>query len=114
METARLVEMEHRWGQRMRCQARVRISADGGDSCLGHVRVISSSGAFIETAARLAVGARVTLLMLGNESAIRPVEFNATVVRVERDGVAVEWCVTPSRSICTEVGCTTHCAWPHD
>ena len=41
--------MEHRWGQRKRCRARVYLSAGAGISGTGHVRDVSSSGAFIET-----------------------------------------------------------------
>ncbi|HEU4778509.1 MAG TPA: PilZ domain-containing protein [Steroidobacteraceae bacterium] len=102
--------MEHRWGQRIDCRARVRIGAGSGIEGVGRVRNVSSSGAYIETALALSDGAKVTLLMLGNESATRAVEIPAIVMRVERAGVGVEWCETPAGSICTKVGCTTQCA----
>ena len=105
----RPVFMEHRWGQRMRCQARVRISAGGEFTGAGRVRDVSSSGAFIETSSVLPVHVRVTLLVIGNESSTRVVEIAATVVRVARDGLAVEWCDTPGGSICPVLGCTTPC-----
>jgi hypothetical protein len=101
--------MEHRWGQRMSCQARVRLSGSAGISGAGRVRDISSSGAFIETALDLPVYARIELLVLGNRSAAHAVELTATVARVDRDGIGIEWCETPARSICSVVGCTTHC-----
>ena len=101
--------MEHRWGQRVPCQARVRLSAEGIHSA-GNVRDVSSSGAFIETAVELPLYTRVTLVVLGNESATRTVEITAIVVRVARDGIAVEWCETPAGSICSVLGCTTRCA----
>jgi hypothetical protein len=101
--------MEHRWGQRLPCRAHVRFCGEGDVVGAGRIRDISSSGAFIETAVSLPVYARVTLVVLGNESATRTVELDATVVRVESDGIAVEWCETPAGSICTAVGCATHC-----
>jgi hypothetical protein len=101
--------MEHRWGQRIRCQARVRISTGSDFIGSGNVRDVSSSGAFIETALRLPVNATVTLVVLGNESAVRAVEIQANVVRVERDGLGVEWRDTPAGSICAVLGCTTRC-----
>jgi hypothetical protein len=102
--------MEHRWGQRMPCRAVVRISHDEHASVEGRMRDISSSGAFIETKADIPVYTRITLWVLGNESAAHAVEIPATVVRTDRDGIGVEWCETPAREICGVVGCTTHCA----
>jgi hypothetical protein len=102
--------MEHRWGQRLPCRAQVQLC--GGDEITGsgRVRDVSSSGAFIETAMQLPVYARVALVVLGNESATRTVEINASVVRLAPDGIGVEWCDTPARSICEVLGCTTRCA----
>jgi len=102
--------MEHRWGQRLPCRAHVRICVSDDINGAGRVRDVSSSGAFIETAIRLPVYARVALVVLGNESATHPVEINASVVRVASDGIGVEWCDTPARSICEVLGCTTRCA----
>lgn len=110
MKQSAATDMEHRWGQRVPCQARVRLSAGDGISGAGSVRDVSSSGAFIETEFELPVHTRVTLLVLGNESATRAVEFAASVVRVNRDGIGVEWCETPAGSICTVLGCVTRCA----
>ena len=101
--------MEHRWGQRMPCRARARLSA-GAVMGAGHLRNVSSSGAFIETGLDLPVHTQVELVVLGNESATRTVEVNASVVRVERDGIGVEWSETPGGSICAVIGCTTRCA----
>jgi hypothetical protein len=102
--------MEHRWGQRLSCQARVRLSAGGGISGAGRVRDASSSGAFIESTLVLPMHTRVALLVMGNESSTRVVEIAATVVRVARDGIGVEWCETPAGSICAVVGCTAPCS----
>ena len=102
--------MEHRWGQRMPCRARVRLSAGAGINVAGRVRNVSTSGAFIETALELPVYARVVLSVLGNESATHAVEITASVVRMNRDGIGVEWCDTPAGSICAAIGCTRRCA----
>ena len=101
--------MEHRWGQRMKCRARVRLSAGDDINGAGRVRDISSSGAFIETALALSAHTPVRLVVLGNESAAHTVEIIASVVRVDRDGVGVEWCETAAGSICAAVGCTVRC-----
>lgn len=101
--------MEHRWGQRITCRAAVQLSAGKGIGGAGNMRDVSSSGAFIETAVDLPVYARLALSVMGNEPARDPVEIAATVVRVERDGVGVEWCDTPAGSVCSEFGCTTRC-----
>lgn len=101
--------MEHRWGQRMPCGARVRIAAAAGVQGAGRVRDISSSGAFIETMLRIATHSRIALTVTGNASARRPVDIEAIVVRADEDGVGVEWCDTPSMAICNVVGCASRC-----
>ena len=107
------VFMEHRWGQRMRCQARTQLSAGAGISGTGCVRDVSTSGAFIETTLDLPMHTRVILFVQGNESATHEVEIAAIVARVDRDGVGVEWCETPAGSICPVLGCAARCATPH-
>jgi len=105
----RPIFMEHRWGQRKRCQARARLSG-AGMSGTGRVRDVSTSGAFIETTMHLPIHARVLLMVRGNESAIREVEIAASVARVSRGGIGIEWCDTPLGSICAVLGCTAPCA----
>jgi len=102
--------MEHRWGRRMCCQARVSISAGVDITGAGCVRDVSSSGAFIETTINLPMNTRVTLLVKGNESSTHVVDIAAIVVRVAKDGVGIEWCETPGGSICPVLGCATPCA----
>ena len=104
------VFMEHRWGQRKRCRARVYLSAGAGISGTGCVRDVSSSGAFIETTLQLPMHARVMLNVRGNESATHEVDIAAAVARVENDGIGLEWYETPAGSICAILGCTTLCA----
>jgi len=106
------VHLDHRWGLRSLCKARVRLSTGTGITGTGRVRDISASGAFIETTARLSADAQVDLVILGNQSASHTVELAATVVRIDDDGLGVEWCKTPTCSICAVVGCAVRCAHP--
>lgn len=110
MKGAADIGLEHRWGLRSPCRAHVRLSTGTGISGAGRIRDISTSGAFIETTAQLPLNSSMDLLVIGNESAAHAVELAAVVVRVERDGIGVEWCKTPACSICTVIGCTTRCA----
>ena len=105
-------QIDHRWGERIRCKAHVRFSTGTGITGAGKIRDISSSGAFIETSAELPVEVQLDLFILGNESANEVVETTAMIVRVERGGIAVEWCSTPPRSICSAIGCSVPCAEP--
>jgi hypothetical protein len=102
--------MEHRWGQRMPCRARVQISGGTGLRGAGRVRDISLSGAFIETALSLPLYVRVELIVQGNESATHAKKMTASVSRVARDGVGIEWCESLAVSVCDAVGCATRCA----
>ena len=104
------VFMEHRWGQRKRCRARVYLSAGAEVSGTGRLRDVSSSGAYIETTLHLPMHSRVMLNVRGNESATYEVDIAASVARVDNDGIGVEWYETPAGSICTLLGCTTLCA----
>ena len=104
------VFMEHRWGQRMRCQASVYLSADAEIGGTGRVRDVSTSGAFIETTLQLPMHARVMLRVKGNDSATHDVDIAASVARVDRDGIGVEWYETPEGPICPVVGCRVSCA----
>jgi len=102
--------MEHRWGRRIACGARVRLSA-GGIGAAGRLRNVSMSGAFIETAADLPLLARIAIMVLHpGHGSHREVEVLASVARVAHDGVGVEWCETAPRDICPLLGCTTPCA----
>ena len=105
------VLMEHRWGRRIRCDARVRLSAGAGSGAAGRLRNVSLSGAFLETAIELPLFARVGLTVVRDDPLTgHEVEVMASVVRREPDGVGIEWCETPRRSICEVLGCATRCA----
>jgi hypothetical protein len=106
---ARAPFMEHRWGQRMPCRARVTFLGGPGIEGAGRVRDISSSGAFIETASGISVHSRILLTVTGNESSDRAVDIPAIVVRTAHDGIGIEWCETPEGLVCTTVGCRLRC-----
>jgi len=103
--------MEHRWGHRIACGARVRLSAGADVDGTGRLRNVSMSGAFIETAVGLPLFARVAITVLhADRESPREVELLANVARVDDDGVGVEWCETAPREICPLLGCATPCA----
>jgi hypothetical protein len=79
--------MEHRWGTRITLHAPAELRTADGLSAVGSVRNASLSGAFVDTRARLPLLARVSLrpLTAGSEW------LDACVVRVEPQGVALEW-----------------------
>jgi hypothetical protein len=107
----RAVSMEHRWGHRIDCGARVRLCASGAIAGAGRLRNVSMSGAFIETSVDLPLFARIAVSVVrsGPEPLQEPVLL-ATVVRVAHDGVGVEWRETAPRDICPLLGCASPCA----
>jgi hypothetical protein len=101
--------MEHRWGRRIRCRARARISAGVGMTGSGKIRDVSMSGAFIETAMPLSLLAQVEIEVSHRDDADETA-LAACVVRIERDGVAVEWADPSPEAICPLLGCNSPCA----
>jgi hypothetical protein len=103
--------MEHRWGIRRPCRARVSVSAGGGLTGVGGLRNISMSGAFLETALPLPLYAQLAVAVLRGDGSTHLLEFPAVVVRHEPDGVGIEWCDPDPGRICRKLGCTVRCAW---
>lgn len=99
--------MEHRFGRRFRCGTTVRLSAGGAVTGRGRLANVSLSGAYLETALELPLFATVEIAKDVERG--KGVALLASVVRKDRGGVGVEWCDTPSRSICEFFGCTKHC-----
>jgi len=99
--------MEHRWGQRSTCRIDVVVKLPDGTLGAGHLRDVSLSGAFVETALDLALLARVELRPQheGAASAAR----DAIVVRRSDEGAGVEWCETAAERICGLLGCRESC-----
>jgi hypothetical protein len=102
--------MEHRWGRRRPCRARVSLSASGGVSGIGRLRDVSMSGAFLETAVPLPVYAQLAIAVLRDDGSTHALEFPAVVVRRDDSGVGIEWCDPGSVSICHALGCRLDCA----
>ncbi|MBC8024878.1 MAG: PilZ domain-containing protein [Steroidobacteraceae bacterium] len=95
--------MEHRWGRRIACGAPARLSVGAGITGAGQLRDVSLSGAFIETVLELPLFAQVTV-------SVGETEVQASVVRIDADGVGVEWMETEQRAICPLLGCVSLCA----
>jgi hypothetical protein len=85
--------MEHRWGRRQSTDLMVRFFASSGSSGIGRVLNISSTGAFLETTARLRP---LSLLHLEPAGATfwetQSRRIAASVVRQDAGGVGLEWC----------------------
>jgi len=103
--------MEHRWGPRRPCSARVCVSASGGVSGLGKLKNLSMSGAFLEIAVPLPLFAQLAIAVLRNDGATHQLEFTAVVVRHEVNGVGIEWCDPNPGSICGALNCDIDCGY---
>lgn len=101
--------MEHRWGVRRPCRARVCLSCGGGVTGTGTLRDVSISGAFLETALSLPLFCQVAIVAHHDDDPEHVAEVNAAVVRREGDGVGIEWCEAVTGSICARLGCTLRC-----
>ena len=101
--------MEHRWGQRRLCRASVNVSAGAGVIGTARVRDVSISGAFLETALPLPLFSQIAIAVLPDD-ATHTLEFMASVVRTEPEGVGIEWCEPVAGSICRLLGCAINCA----
>jgi hypothetical protein len=100
--------MEHRWGWRRPCRARVCVAAGGGVAGVGGLRDVSMSGAFIETALALPLFAQIAVAVLRHDGT-RCGEYTATVVRRSVNGVGIEWTDPVAGSVCNALGCAGGC-----
>ena len=103
--------MEHRWGRRRPCRARVRISTGAGVSGLGRLGNVSMNGAFLETAVPLPLFAQLAIAMLRDDGATHELEFTAVVVRRDANGVGIEWSDPIAGSICRALNCDIDCGY---
>jgi len=101
--------MEHRWGERIPCSLFAWIHSGPGIGGTARLRDVSLSGAFLETALDLPLLAHIDVSVTGDRAASAGKTIAANVVRRERDGIAVEWCETPGKSICSLLGCASRC-----
>jgi len=102
--------MEHRWGHRKPCRARVCVSAGAGVAGTARIRDVSISGAFLETSLPLPLFSQIAVAVLRGDGSAHPIEFTAAVVRTAADGVGIEWCEPVAGSICRLLGCELRCA----
>lgn len=103
--------MEHRWGRRRPCCARVRLSTGGGVSGLGRLGNVSMSGAFLETALPLPLFTQLAIALLRDDGATHELEFTAVVVRRDANGVGIEWSDPIAGSICRALNCDIDCGY---
>jgi hypothetical protein len=87
--------MEHRWGTRIELDVPVELLTTDGLSADAAVKNASLSGAFVETTAKLPLLSRVSV----NLHAPKDEWLDACVVRVEDDGLALEWLDPGSRLV---------------
>jgi len=106
--TARV--MEHRWGHRRPCSARVRITGSAGFAGQGQLRNISMSGAYLETDLPLSLFSRLTVAVLRDDGS-QHAEYTATVVRRDREGFGLEWLEASDGPVCHMLGCASECAF---
>jgi hypothetical protein len=102
--------MEHRWGRRMPCVAKVCVSAGSAVTGTARLANVSISGAFVETALPLPLFGQVAIAALRADGSTHCVEFTATVVRIDNGGVGIEWNETFAGPICRLLGCDGDCA----
>jgi hypothetical protein len=87
--------MEHRWGPRRDIDQAIHVWTPTGTAAAGQLRNVSSSGGYIETSLPVEPLMRVKVQLklsgpVGHGSSRLKAEGH--VVRVGRDGFAVEWC----------------------
>jgi hypothetical protein len=87
--------MEHRWGTRVELDVAAELLTPDGVPADAAVKNASLSGAFVETSAKLPLLSRVSL----NIRAPMDEWLDACVVRVEDEGLALEWLDPGSRLV---------------
>jgi hypothetical protein len=101
-------KMEHRWGNRIACHARVRLACGATQAGEGLIRNVSISGAFIETSLALTPPA-ILLVTIRRSDGATETTLPACVVRRETGGVAVEWSEALAGPLCPLLGCDSRC-----
>jgi PilZ domain len=85
--------MEHRWGLRRDIDQAVHVWTAGGLASSASMLNISISGAFLSCPLPVQPLSRVKLQIKGFKGPGKvKLTAEAQVVRVERDGLAIEWC----------------------
>jgi hypothetical protein len=81
---------EHRWGERIRVDIPVRVSADGLDAAHGHLKNISLSGALVKSDHDLLLPAFIDVHI--ERPFESPCIVKARVSRKVAQGAGIEWC----------------------
>jgi hypothetical protein len=84
--------MEHRWGERIRVDMPVQVSADHGAGIRGRMRNLSLSGALLRIDADLRLNALIEVSVERSAPLHRPVLILARVSRRREEDVGIEWC----------------------
>jgi len=85
-------EMEHRWGERIRMDMPVHVSADEVAGILGCMRNLSLSGALLRIDADLRLNALIEVSVELPQPSHPPAIMLAHVSRKEKQDVGIEWC----------------------
>jgi hypothetical protein len=85
-------EMEHRWGERIRMDMPVRVSADEVAGIRGRMRNLSLSGALLRIDASLRLNALIEVSVELPQQSHSPAILLAHVSRTGKEGVGIEWC----------------------
>jgi hypothetical protein len=85
-------EMEHRWGERIRMDMPVRVSADEVAGILGRMRNLSLSGALLRIDANLRLNALIEVSVELPQQSHPPAILLAHVSRKGKEDVGIEWC----------------------
>ncbi|HWX27666.1 MAG TPA: PilZ domain-containing protein [Steroidobacteraceae bacterium] len=84
--------LEHRWGERVRVNMPVRLSAADLPSVEGRVKNLSLSGALLKVDCELRLHALIEVRIELPPPASRAAVVEAHVSRKLDDGVGIEWC----------------------
>jgi hypothetical protein len=85
-------EMEHRWGERIRMDMPVHVSADEVAGILGCMRNLSLSGALLRIDANLRLNALIEVSVELPQPSHSPAILLAHVSRTGKEDVGIEWC----------------------
>ena len=89
--------MEHRWGQRVSVNRRIRLACRPYAIGSGWLRDVSTSGAYLETKLRLPLLAQVAVELEPLADGVQ--HLTACVVRSDDKGLGIEWAELAPASI---------------
>lgn len=84
--------LEHRWGERIRVNLPVRLSANALDAVDGCMKNLSLSGALMKAECELRLHALIEVRIDLPTPLSRVAVLNAHVSRKLKQGVGIEWC----------------------